>query len=253
MFYCSHFHSSKNPQTMSKRSMQERNKGEEFVLAKSNPVSLVSFWVSVNQSSMMDSGISKKPREFLNAQLEFRSNKHRTQNKHQVSQVWHRNANHRHMDASPTTKVAKVLVKHWMLCGSSWAKVAQSPICRLLVGKTICQSSTGIEMGKMYRIGNVYLFTKNNDYSYRFTWPTTMVGREQNLSLVWKKLVKRVDLGEPTTFLDDVYLGCTQRERKLDKSIIEEYRKLFDSRISVGANEQLFGWEVSHAITVCWS
>ena len=49
----------KIPKTMSKGSMQERNKGEEFVLAKSNPVSLVSYRVSVNQSPVMDWGASK--------------------------------------------------------------------------------------------------------------------------------------------------------------------------------------------------
>ena len=50
MFSCSHFLSIKNSKTMSKRSMQDRKLGEEPVLAKSNPVSLVSKRMSVNQS-----------------------------------------------------------------------------------------------------------------------------------------------------------------------------------------------------------
>ena len=37
--------------------------------------------------------------------------------------------------------------------------------------------------------------------------------RQQNLSPMWKKWMKHADLGEPTQFLDRVYLGCTQRER----------------------------------------
>ena len=37
-------------------------------------------------------------------------------------------------------------------------------------------------------------------------------GRKQNMAPMWKKLMKLVDVGEPTSFLDHVYLGFTQRE-----------------------------------------
>ena len=40
-----------------------------------------------------------------------------------------------------------------------------------------------------------------------------MAGRKQNLSPMWKKWMKPVDLGEPTSFPDYVYLGCTPREK----------------------------------------
>ena len=33
------------------------------------------------------------------------------------------------------------------------------------------------------------------------------------------------NLGEPTSFLDHVYLGCTQRECKPNETVIDEYRK----------------------------
>ena len=39
-----------------------------------------------------------------------------------------------------------------------------------------------------------------------------MVGQKQNIDPMWKVLNKKVDLGEPTSFLDHVYLGCTQRQ-----------------------------------------
>ena len=48
-----------------------------------------------------------------------------------------------------------------------------------------------------------------------------------------------VDLGEPTSFLDHVYLGCTQRECQISKDIVAHYRDMFDSRISAGAKEKL--------------
>ena len=39
-----------------------------------------------------------------------------------------------------------------------------------------------------------------------------LAGKKRNLDRMWKILVKDVDLGEPTSFLDHVYLCCTQRE-----------------------------------------
>ena len=51
--------------------------------------------------------------------------------------------------------------------------------------------------------------------------------------------MKDVDLGEPTSLLDHVYLGCTQRECQISKDIVGNYRSMFESRISAGAKEKL--------------
>ena len=58
---------------------------------------------------------------------------------------------------------------------------------------------------------------------------------------LWKKSMKLVDLDEPTSFLDHIFLGCTQRECKPNEIMIEEYTKMFESRISAGASEKLLG------------
>ena len=41
------------------------------------------------------------------------------------------------------------------------------------------------------------------------------------------------------TFLDHVYLGCTQRQCEISKDIVDNYRTMFESRISAGATEKL--------------
>ena len=41
---------------------------------------------------------------------------------------------------------------------------------------------------------------------------------------MWKVFNKEVDLGEPTSFLDHVYLGCTQRQCEISKDIVDNYR-----------------------------
>ena len=66
-----------------------------------------------------------------------------------------------------------------------------------------------------------------------------LAGKKQNIDPMWKVLNKDVDLGEPTSFLDHVYLGCTQRECQTSKDIVDNYRSMFESRISAGAKEKL--------------
>ena len=60
---------------------------------------------------------------------------------------------------------------------------------------------------------------------------------------MWKKLMKLVDLGEPTSFLVHVYLRYTQRECEPNECFFDEYRNMLESRISAGAIEKLLGWE----------
>ena len=51
----------------------------------------------------------------------------------------------------------------------------------------------------------------------------------------------RVRLGkfsEPTSFLDHVYLGCTQGECQISKDVAEKLRSTSKSRISAGATEK---------------
>ena len=56
---------------------------------------------------------------------------------------------------------------------------------------------------------------------------------------MWKVLNKEVDLGEPTSFHDHVYLGCTQRQCEISKDIGDNYRATFESRISAERAEKL--------------
>ena len=51
--------------------------------------------------------------------------------------------------------------------------------------------------------------------------------------------MKSVDLGEPTSFLDHVYLGCIQRECQTSKDVVDKNSNMLESRISVGTIEKL--------------
>ena len=63
--------------------------------------------------------------------------------------------------------------------------------------------------------------------------------KKQNLDPMWKLLNKEVDLGEPTSFPDPVYLGCTQRQCEISNNTVDNYRTMFESRISAGGVEKL--------------
>ena len=64
-----------------------------------------------------------------------------------------------------------------------------------------------------------------------------LAGKKQNINPMWKVLNKEVDLREPTFSLDHVYLVCTQRQCEISKDIVDNYRAMFESRISAGRTE----------------
>ena len=66
-----------------------------------------------------------------------------------------------------------------------------------------------------------------------------LAGKKQNIDPMWKVLNKEFDLGEPTSFLDHVFLGCTQRQCEISKDIVDNNRTMFESRISAVRSEKL--------------
>ena len=87
---------------------------------------------------------------------------------------------------------------------------------------------------------NVSSYTVKKDYSYLCLWiHKKLAGKKQNIDPMWKVRNKEVDLGEPTSSLDHVYLGCTQRQCEISKDIVDNYRAIFESRMSVEGTEKL--------------
>ena len=67
--------------------------------------------------------------------------------------------------------------------------------------------------GRKFRIGNVSLCTvKKGLFLSVYVDDIELAGKKQNSDPMWKVLNNEVDLGEPTSFLDHGYLGCTQRQ-----------------------------------------
>ena len=94
--------------------------------------------------------------------------------------------------------------------------------------------------GRKFQIGNVSLYiVKKNIFLPLCVDDIILAGKKQNIYPMWKLLNKEVDLGEPTSFVDHVYLGCTQRQCEISKDVVDNYKAMFDSRISAVRVEKL--------------
>ena len=72
----------------------------------------------------------------------------------------------------------------------------------------------------------------------RHKWPKSWSSMEDPVVPLERNLYGH-PLGEQTSFLDHVYLGCTQRQYEISKDIVDNYRTMFESRISAGGVEKL--------------
>ena len=68
-----------------------------------------------------------------------------------------------------------------------------------------------------------------------------LAGMKQNIDPMWKVLKEENCLGEPTSFLDHVHLGCTQRQCGISKDIVDNFRTMFESRISAVEQKSFHG------------
>ena len=109
-------------------------------------------------------------------------------------------------------------------------------------------------MEETSELGNVRPFIVNKAYFCPvYVDDIKLAGKKRNLAQVWKKLMKNVDIDEPTSFHDHVHLACIQRECKPNETIIEQFSEMFESLISAGATENLPRRQKPHAQTVAWS
>ena len=137
-----------------------------------------------------------------------------------------------HLDSSTTTQMAKIRVQYARSSFSFWAEFVRSSFDRTIIGKAIWENPIGTWLGEDSKLG-MSLCTSWKKIILIFVCGWHKIGwkKKQNLDPIWKLLNKEVDLGEPTSVLDHVYLGCTQRQC-VSKKNVDNYRIMFESRIS---------------------
>ena len=138
----------------------------------------------------------------------------------------------------PRHKIAQIMVQYGRSSRSSWAKSVRSSFSRTVMGKAIRESSIRTRSGKSSKMGMFIRQPRKKDYSSLCMWTTlNWLDTNRNINPTWTILMREVDLGEPTSFLDHVYLGCTQRECQISKDIVDNNKNMFESRISARAVE----------------
>ena len=65
-----------------------------------------------------------------------------------------------------------------------------------------------------------------------------LAGKKQNINLMWKLLIKEVVLGEPTSFFDHIYLGCTQGQCEISKDLWTITEPCSNREFSAGGTEK---------------
>ena len=90
------------------------------------------------------------------------------------------------------------------------------PFGRTLMGRAIWENPFETWLGENSKLG-MSLSTSWKRIILICVCGWLKFGWKENLDPMWKLLNKEVDLGEPTSFLDHVYLGCTPRQCKKAK------------------------------------
>ena len=147
----------------------------------------------------------------------------------------------RHLDSSTTTQNGQ---NHGPVMErpsrSSWTKSVWSIFWQDYYGKGNLRKSYWNMDERKFQIGNVSLFiVKKWLFLSVYVDDIKLAGKKHNIDSMWKVLKKKVDLGEPTSFLDHVYLGCTQRQCEVSQNIVDNYRTMFESWIFAGGTEKL--------------
>ena len=146
----------------------------------------------------------------------------------------------RHLDASTTTQMAWIMVQYGRPSRSSWAESLWSSFGTTIMGKAIWENPIQARLGESFQLGILFRtpWKRIRLFLPVYVDDIKLARKKQNIDPMWKVLNKEVDLGEPTSFLDHVHLGCTQRPCEISKDIVDN-RAMFESRISAVRTEKL--------------
>ena len=107
-------------------------------------------------------------------------------------------------------------------------------------GKDNLRKSYCSMFGKRFPIENAYSYTVKKGYSYLCMWMTSnWLERNKTLIRCGKYSTKKSIWENQHLSLIMKNLGCAQRQCEISKDIVDNYRTMFESRISAGATEKL--------------
>ena len=139
----------------------------------------------------------------------------------------------------PRHKMAKIMVQYGRSSCSSWLESVRSSFGRTIMGKAIWENPIEAWLGESSKLGVSLCASWKRIILICVCGWQKFAGKKQNLDSMWKVLDKEVDLGDPTSFFDHEHLCFTQRHCQIRKDIVDNYRTMFESRISVVRSRQI--------------
>ena len=143
------------------------------------------------------------------------------------------------MDSSTTTQMAKIMVQHGRSVVPLERNLYGHPLAGLLWERQFEKILLKHGWEKIPNWECLFAHREKGLFLSVYVDDMKLAGEKQNIDPMWKALMKEVDLGEPTSVFDHVYLVCTQRDCQTSKDIVDNYRNMFESRICAGAKEKL--------------
>ena len=122
----------------------------------------------------------------------------------------------RFMDTSSTTWMTQIMGIHWRSSGSSWTKHIRTPACRTFF---VVKKNVEVPLGLGPNWECPVVHRKQGCFLSVYVDDIKTAGKNQTMAPMWQNLMKHFDLDEPTSSLDHVCLGCTQRECKPNEII----------------------------------
>ena len=116
------------------------------------------------------------------------------------------------LDTSSATYMAQIVGKYWRFSGTSWTKFVGSSVSWIAMGKTIRRSFIRIWMGEITELG-MHVRSSETGYPCQYMWIP-----------YGKKILKHVDIDEPTSFLDHVHLALCSN--MFDHGVLFVYKHL---------------------------
>ena len=122
----------------------------------------------------------------------------------------------------------------WKSSRSSWKESVRSSFGRTIVGKAIWEYPIETRMGENSKLGMSLCSSWKGLFLSVYADDINWLDGNKILIRCDKYSTKKSNLGEPTSFLDHVYLDRTQQQCEIRKDIVDNYRTMFESRISAG-------------------
>ena len=145
----------------------------------------------------------------------------------------------RYLDTSSETQMAKIMVQYGRSSCSSERNLYGHPLAGLLWERQFEKVLSEHGWEKVLNWECLFVNRAQGSFLSVYVDEKELAGKKQNIDPMWEVVMKQVDLGQPTSLLDHVFLGCTQLECQMSKDIVDNYRNMFESRIFAGAMEKL--------------